>query len=62
MDEHNLKSCHLCGNWLTDKKRAPPPKETFKAELWLRFKINVDIDREDIHPLFIGLHASECYI
>ena len=49
MDEHISylkKSCRLCGNRLKDKKRAPPPK----AELWLRFRINVDTDREDIHP------------
>ena len=58
MDEHIRylkKSCRLCGNQLKDKKRAPPPEETFKAELWLRFRINVDVDREDIHPPFICL-------
>ena len=58
MDEHIRylkKSCRLCGNRLKDKKRAPPPKETFKAELWLRLRINVDVDRKDIHPPFICL-------
>ena len=47
------RSCRLCGNRLKNKKQAPPPKETFKAELWLQFRINVDIDREDIHlPIY----------
>ena len=58
MDEHISylkKSCHLFGNRLKGKKRAPPPKENFEAELWLRFRIIVDIDREDIHPPFISL-------
>lgn len=58
MDDHIAylkKYCRLCGNRLKDKKRAPPRKETLKAELWLRFRINVDIDREDIHPPFICL-------
>ena len=61
MDDHIpylKKSCRLCGNRLKDKKRAPPHKETFKAELWLRFRINVDIDREDIHPPFIFLECQ----
>ena len=43
MDEHIRylkKSCRICGNRLKDKKRAPPPKETFKAELWLRLRFN----------------------
>ena len=58
MDEHISylkKSCRLCGNCLKGRKWAPLPKENFKAELWLQFRINVDIDREDIHPPFICL-------
>ena len=47
------KSSRLCGNRLKEKRRAPSPKETFKTELRFRFRINVDVDRKDVHPPFI---------
>ena len=33
--------------------------QTFKTELWLRFRINVDIDREDVQPPFLCLACQQ---
>ena len=41
--------CCLCGNQ-TKGKIDVTDKQSFEHELWLRFQINVDVDREEIHP------------
>ncbi|KAJ7386185.1 hypothetical protein OS493_010578 [Desmophyllum pertusum] len=55
MDEHcrYLETCcRLCGKAVKGKVDVAH-KETFMVELWIRFKINVDVDREEIHPPYI---------
>ena len=55
MDEHCCylgTCCRLCGKAVKGKVDVAH-KETFKVELWIRFKINVDVDREEIHPPYI---------
>ena len=33
--------------------------QTFKTELWLRFRVNVDIDREDVQHPFLCLVCQQ---
>ena len=48
MEKHTpfLKSrCRLCGKQIKGKVDIAD-KQSFKQELWLRFQIDVDVDRE----------------
>ena len=44
--------CRLCGKQVNGKVDVAI-KQSFKQELWLRFQVNVDVDKEEIHPTVI---------
>ena len=53
MDEHiqYLETlCRLCGTNLPRTRVSATNKESFKSELWMKFRINVDLDSREIHP------------
>ena len=58
MEKHTsfLKSrCRLCGKQIKGKVDIAD-KQSFKQELWLRFQIDVDVDREK----FTLLSYAQC--
>ena len=53
MDEHiqYLETlCCLCGTNLPRTGVSAANKKSFKSELWMKFRINVDLDSREIHP------------
>ena len=53
MDEHiqYLNTlCRLCGTNLPRTGVSAANKESFKSELWMKFRIYVDLDSREIHP------------
>ena len=53
MDEHikYLETlCRLCGTNLPWTKVSAANKESFKSELWMKFRSNFDFDSRKIHP------------
>ena len=45
--------CRLCGTNLPRTGVSATNKESFKSELWMKFRINVDLDNREIHPSLI---------
>ena len=41
--------CRLCGTNLPRTRVSATNKESFKSELWMKFRINVDLDIKEIH-------------
>ena len=42
--------CRLSGTNLLRTRVSAANKESFKSELWMKFRINVDLDSREIHP------------
>ena len=42
--------CRLSGTNLPRTRVSAANKESFKSELWMKFRINVDLDSREIHP------------
>ena len=62
MDEHiqYLNTlCRLCGTNLPRTGVSAANKESFKSELWMKFRIYVDLDSREIHPSSIKRHEDE---
>ena len=58
MDEHiqYLETlCRLCGTNLPRTRVSAANKESFKSELWMKLRINIDLDSREIHPSSIHL-------
>ena len=56
MDEHiqYLETlCRLCVTNLPRTGVSAANKESFESELWMKFRINVDLDSREIHPSLI---------
>ena len=59
MEKHTsfLKSrCRLCGKQIKGKVDIAD-KQSFTQELWLRFQVGVDVDREKITLLSYAQHV-----
>ena len=59
MDEHiqYLETLfRLCGTNLPWTKVSAANKESFKSELWMKFRINVDLDIREIHSAKANAH------
>ena len=58
MDEHIqfLETLRrLCGTNLPRTRVSAANKESFKSELWMKLRINIDLDSREIHPSSIHL-------
>ena len=42
--------CHLCSTNLLRTRVSAGNKESFKSELWMKFRINVDLDSREVYP------------
>ena len=59
MDEHiqYLETlCRLRGTNLPRTSVGATNKESFKSELWMKFRINVDLDIREIHSTKANAH------
>ena len=59
MDEHiqYLETlCRLRGTNLPRTRVGATNKESFKSELWMKFRINVDLDIREIHSAKANAH------
>ena len=59
MDEHLqylVTLCRLCGTNLPRTWVSATNKESFKSELWMKFRINVDLNIREIHSAKANAH------
>ena len=48
--------CRLCGTNLSGTWVSATNKEYFKSELWMKFRISVDLDIREIHSAKADAH------
>ena len=59
MDEHiqyRDTLCRLCGTNMPRTRVSATTKESFKSELWIKYRINVDLDIKEIHSAKADAH------